>query len=167
VQGDPDDPATRVGRGRIELREARLADGGALALLQIGQLMPPIADEMASAEAELWIDGSMVRLENVRLEAETIRLNGGGTMRLDDWEWSIRLVPRGSLPAIADLVSAISGTLGALDISGTPDDPVVTFTPLPPLVPLPRWPQPAFDAPDTVVAPSAAPAIDATVETRP
>ncbi len=167
IEGDPDDPASRVGRGRIELRESRLADGGALALLQIGQLMPPIADEMASARADLWIDGSMVRLDDVRLEAETIRLDGSGTMRLDDWQWSIRLTPRGTLPAIADLVSAISGTLGALDISGTPDEPIVNFTPLPPFVPLPKWPQPAPDAPDTVDASSAAPAADATVETRP
>ena len=174
VEGDPDDPATRVGRGRIELRDARLADGGALALLQIGQLMPPIADELATATAELWIDGSMVRLEDVRLEAETIRLDGGGTMRLDDWAWSIRLVPRGSLPAIADLVSAISGTLGALDISGTPDDPVVTFTPLPALVPLPEWrdrPAPDPNAPDTVDAATAGTTSDAPprdpVETRP
>ncbi len=167
VRGEADDPATRIGRGQVELREARLADGGALALLQIGQLMPPIADEMASARATLWIDGSAVQLEDVRLEAETVRLNGRGTMRLDDWEWSIRLVPHGSLPAIADLVSAISGTLGALDISGTPDDPVVTFTPLPPLVPLPRWPQPASQAPDTVVLPNTSPEAGATVETRP
>lgn len=167
VQGHPDDPATRVGRGRIELREARLADGGALALLQIGQLMPPIADEMATAEADLWIDGSVVALENVRLEAETIRLDGRGTMRLEDWAWSIRLVPRGTLPAIADLVSAISGTLGALDISGTPDEPVVTFTPLPPLVPLPRWPQPAPPAPDTVAPPADPSATPTTAETRP
>ncbi len=165
IEGDPDDPASRVGRGRVELRESRLADGGALALLQIGQLMPPIADEMASARADLWIDGSMVRLDNVRLEAETVRLDGSGTMRLDDWQWSIRLTPRGTLPAIADLVSAISGTLGALDISGTPDEPIVDFTPLPSLVPLPKWPQPAPDPPDTVVAPTAAPAAEATVET--
>ncbi len=166
VQGDPDDPASRVGRGRVELREARLADGGALALLQIGQLMPPIADEMATAGANLWIDGTTVRLEDVRLEAETVRLTGAGTMRLEDWEWSIRLVPRGSLPAIADLVSAISGTLGALDISGTPDKPVVTFTPLPPLVPLPKWPQPPSNAPDTVDPPAPATVADDSVETR-
>ncbi len=162
VQGDPDDPATRVGRGRIEVREARLADGGALALLQLGQLMPPIADEMATASANLWIDGSLVRLEDVRLEAETVRLTGGGTMRLEDWNWSIRLTPRGSLPAIADLVSAISGTLGAIDISGTPDAPRVEFTALPALVPPPSLPEPA---PDTVDFPAAAPATDSTVET--
>jgi hypothetical protein len=101
------------------------------------------------------------------LNGETIRLDGRGTMRLEDWAWSIRLVPRGTLPAIADLVSAISGTLGALDISGTPDEPVVTFTPLPPLVPLPRWPQPAPPAPDTVAPPADPSAPPTTAETRP
>lgn len=131
MEGDFEDPESRVGGGRIELRDARLADGGALALLQIGQLMPPIADEMASAEARVLIDGDTVRLDDVSLEADTVRLLGDGTMRLEDWTWSIRLLPRGSLPLVADVVSAISGTLGAIDIAGTPDAPIVTFTPLP------------------------------------
>ncbi|MFM1889326.1 MAG: hypothetical protein RLZZ565_83 [Planctomycetota bacterium] len=88
-------------------------------------------------------------------------------MRLDDWVWSVRLVPRGSLPAIADLVSAISGTLAALDISGTPDDPIVGFTPLPQLVPPPKWPEPKTTAPDTVGNPGTVPETDTAMETRP
>ena len=58
VRGDPDDPSTRVGHGRVELRESRLADGGTLALLQLGQLMPPIADELATGEAAITADRS-------------------------------------------------------------------------------------------------------------
>ena len=56
-------------------------------------------------------------------------------MRLDDWQWSIRLLPRGPVPALSDLVSAISGTLAAVDVTGTPNDPQVNLTPLPIMVP--------------------------------
>ena len=56
-------------------------------------------------------------------------------MRLDDWQWSIRLLPRGPVPALSDLVSAISGTLAAIDVTGTPNDPQVNLTPLPLVVP--------------------------------
>ena len=133
--GLSDDPASRVGRGRITIRDAVLTDGGSLALLQIGQLVPPIADELAVAHADFWIDRNVLDIEDVTLEAETLTLAGRGEMRLDDWQWSIRLLPRGPVPALSDLVSAISGTLAAVDVTGTPNDPVVSLTPLPLVVP--------------------------------
>lgn len=159
VRGDPDDPSTRIGHGRVELRESRLADGGSLALLQLGQLMPPIADELATGQAAIWIDGPEALLTDISLDADTLRLEGDGRMRLEDWEWSIRLRPRGSLPAIADLVSVISGTLGAIDIEGTPDDPRVSLTLLPGVMSPPSLPMPESPQPDTVgsvIAPSGA-----------
>lgn len=167
VRGDPADASTRVGRGRVEIREARLADGGTLALLQLGQLMPPIADELASAEARIWIDGSMARLTDVRVDAETVRLQGEGTMRLEDWEWKVRLQPRGSLPGVADLVSVIAGTLHAIDISGTPDAPKFNLTPLPLVIQPPAWSDPPPSTPDTVDDPPAPTDADPTPETNP
>lgn len=130
-----DEPESRVGRGRVTIRDAVLTDGGSLALLQIGQLVPPIADELAVATADFWINRDMLDLENVTLEAETLTLAGQGEMRLNDWQWSIRLLPRGTVPALSDLVSAISGTLAAVDVTGTPNDPQVNLTPLPLVVP--------------------------------
>ena len=133
--GLSDEPESRVGRGRVEIQDAVLTDGGSLALLQIGQLVPPIADELATAKADFWINRGMLDIEDVSLEAETLTLAGRGEMRLDDWQWSIRLLPRGPVPALSDLVSAISGTLAAVDVTGTPNDPQVNLTPLPIMVP--------------------------------
>jgi hypothetical protein len=132
-----DEPVSRIGRGRVLIQDARLADGGSLALLQLGQLMPPIADELATAKADLWINGGEVLLKDVTLESDTLILAGNGRLRLDDWQWSLRLLPKGTLPGLSDLVSMVSGTLAAVDIAGTPGEPRISLTPLPMVVPPP------------------------------
>lgn len=138
LQGIMDEPSSRIGRGRVLVQDARLADGGSLALLQLGQLMPPIADEMATAKANLWIDGGEVLLKDVTLESDTLIMAGNGRLRLDDWQWSLRLLPKGTLPGLSDLVSMVSGTLAAVDVAGTPGDPIISLTPLPMVVPPPH-----------------------------
>ena len=137
LKGIMDEPVSRIGRGRVLIQDARLADGGSLALLQLGQLMPPIADELATAKADLWINGGEVLLKDVNLESETLILAGNGRLRLDDWQWSLRLLPKGTLPGLSDLVSMVSGTLAAVDIAGTPGEPRISLTPLPMVVPPP------------------------------
>lgn len=137
LEGIMDEPASRIGRGRLLVEDARLADGGSLALLQLGQLMPPIADELATAKVNLWINGGEALLENVTLESETLIMAGDGRLRLDDWQWSLRLLPKGTLPGLSDLVSMVSGTLAAIDVAGTPGEPKISLTPLPMVVPPP------------------------------
>ena len=137
LEGLMDAPESRIGSGRINIQDARLADGGSVALLQLGQLMPPIAEELATASANLWIDGGEVLLEDVTLASEALVLAGEGRLRLDDWRWSVRLVPRGTLPGLSDLVSAVSGTLAVIDVGGTPGDPEISLTPLPMVLPPP------------------------------
>ena len=137
LEGLMDVPESRIGSGRILVQDARLADGGSVALLQLGQLMPPIAEDLATARAALWIDGGEVLLEDVTLESDALVLAGDGRLRLDDWRWSIRLVPRGTLPGLSDLVSAVSGTLAVIDVGGTPGAPEISLTPLPMVLPPP------------------------------
>jgi hypothetical protein len=132
-----DAPESRIGSGRIQVQNARLADGGSVALIQLGQLMPPIAGDLATASADLWIDGGEVLLEDVTLASEALMLEGDGRLRLDDWRWSVRLVPRGTLPGLSDLVSAVSGTLAVIDVGGTPGEPEISVTPLPMVLPPP------------------------------
>ena len=142
LEGRYDEPESRVGRGRITVRDASFAEDGALALLQLGQLLPPIKDELAIASTELWIDGGEVILDPIVLESEALTLEGSGRLRLDDWMWSLRLRPRGRVPGWSDLVSAISGTIAAIDISGTPAEPIMEVVPLPILVPADDLPKP-------------------------
>ncbi|MBC03917.1 MAG: hypothetical protein CMJ34_11545 [Phycisphaerae bacterium] len=143
MEGRYDEPDSRVGHGRVTVRDASFAEGGTLALLQLGQLLPPIRDELAIASTELWIDGEEVLLEPIMLESDALTLEGSGRMRLDDWMWSLRLRPRGRVPGWSDLVSAISGTIAAIDVGGTPAEPVMEVVPLPILVPAEDLPAPA------------------------
>ena len=151
IEGHYDDPESRVGRGRIAVREASFTEDGTIALLQLGQLLPPIRDELAMAWTDVWIDGSEIALDPIVLESETLTLEGLGKLRLDDWRWSLRLRPSGKVPGWSDLISAISGTMAAIDVGGTPADPVVEIVPLPILVPAEGLPE---AAPSSAVIPS-------------
>ena len=146
MEGIYDAPETRVGRGRILVEDAGFVGRSQLSLLQLGQLLPPIQDELATAVADFWIDGGMVLLERLVLEAETITLAGAGELRLDDWRWSLRLQPSGRVPGWSDLVSAISGTIAAIDVRGTPAEPVLEVVPLPIAVPPEQLDGPTSDA---------------------
>ncbi len=141
LDGLYDDSTSRVGRGLVTVRDASFAEDGALALLQLGQLLPPIRDELATASAEMWIDGGEVKLDPILLESETLTLEGTGELRLDDWRWALRLRPSGKVPGWSDLVSVISGTVAAIDVSGTPAEPVLEVVPLPILVPAEELPK--------------------------
>ena len=141
LEGLYDDSASRVGRGLVTVRDASFAEDGALALLQLAQLLPPIKDELATASAEMWIDGGEVELDPILLESETLTLEGSGQLRLDDWRWALRLRPSGKVPGWSDLVSLISGTVAAIDVSGTPAQPVLEVVPLPILVPAEKLPE--------------------------
>ena len=136
MEGIFDAPESRIGHGRIEAREARFIGRSELTLLQLGQLLPPIRDELATASAEFWIDGGLVLMDPIVLEAETITLEGRGELRLADWRWSLRLQPEGRVPGWSELISAISGTFAAIDVGGTPAEPILEIVPLPLAVPL-------------------------------
>ena len=151
-----DVPESLVGHGRIEARDARFVGRSELTLLQLGQLLPPIQDELATASAEFWINGGLVLMDPIVLEAETITLEGRGELRLADWQWSLRLQPEGRVPGWSELVSAISGTFAAIDVGGTPAEPILEVVPLPLAVPLAELkdvpiespaPSPSFQAP--------------------
>lgn len=148
MEGIFDDPESRIGHGRIEAREARFIGRSELTLLQLGQLLPPIRDELATASAEFWIDGDLILMDRIDLDAETISLKGQGELRLADWRWSLRLQPEGRVPGWSELISAISGTITAIDVGGTPAEPILEVVPLPLAVPLPNLEDIPIDRPD-------------------
>ena len=149
MEGIFDDPESRIGHGRIEAREARFIGRSELTLLQLGQLLPPIRDELATASAEFWIDGGLILMDRIDLEAETITLKGQGELRLADWRWSLRLQPEGRVPGWSELISAISGTITAIDVGGTPAEPILEVVPLPLAVPLANLEDIPIDQPES------------------
>jgi hypothetical protein len=136
VRGDDLSP---IGRGELEIREADIAGASnSLALLRIGQLMLPGDQGLNRAAVSFLIDGDEAILSRILLDSATLGLGGSGRLRLSDFSIAARLLPKGRLGPISDLVSAISGTVYAVDIQGPLTDPEVRLTPLPLMVSAPE-----------------------------
>ena len=126
---------TRVGRGKIIVRDASIAGGdGSMAILRLGQLMPPSSKGLDEAEISFLVDGSEAILDQIVLDSPSLQLVGEGRMRISDFQMAVRLTPKGQLGAVSDLVSAVTGTVYAIDVEGTPGDPKTSITPLPIIV---------------------------------
>ena len=126
---------TRVGRGKIIVRDASIAGGdGSMAILRLGQLMPPSSKGLDEAEISFLVDGSEAILDRIVLDSPSLKLVGEGRMRISDFQMAVRLTPKGQLGAVSDLVSAVTGTVYAIDVEGTPGDPKTSITPLPIIV---------------------------------
>lgn len=135
AEGTISDPDSWVGRGELALLDGDIAgNNSALALLRAGQLMPPTAQGFDEASVSFLIDGSEALLSRILLDSPTLQLSGSGRLRLSDFSIAARLLPKGRLGALSDLVSAVTGTVYALDIQGPLWDPSTSLTPLPMMV---------------------------------
>ena len=135
AEGTISDSETWVGRGELTLHGADIAaNSNALALLRAGQLMPPTTNGLDEASVSFLIDGNEALLSRILLDSTTLRLSGFGRLRLSDFSIAARLLPKGRLGALSDLVSVVTGTVYALDIEGPLWDPSTRLTPLPMMV---------------------------------
>ena len=132
VRGTIDEPETKFGRGRIVIQNGRMTDSPlTLSILQLSQLMLPISDSFEFGEIDFSIDADTLRLDELMLTSPTIEFTGKGEMSLDSWELAVRLFPKGTIPLVSDLISGVTGTLYAINIKGTLDEPVASVEPLP------------------------------------
>ena len=93
--------------------------------------MLPISDSFEFGEIDFSIDADTLRLDELMLTSPTIEFTGKGEMSLDSWELAVRLFPKGTIPLVSDLISGVTGTLYAINIKGTLDEPVASVEPLP------------------------------------
>ena len=132
VTGTIDQPETKFGRGRIVIQNGRMTDSPlTLSILQLSQLMLPISDSFEFGEIDFSIEADRLRLDELELTSPTIEFTGKGEMSLDSWELAVRLFPKGTIPLVSDLISGVTGTLYAINIKGTLDEPVASVEPLP------------------------------------
>ncbi|MCH2161323.1 MAG: hypothetical protein MK085_05570, partial [Phycisphaerales bacterium] len=135
MEGVTGSDASRVGRGELLIRDAAIAgSGGSMAILHLGQLLPPVSRGLDQAEVEFLIDGNEAILSRILLDSPTLQLVGEGRLRISDFSLAARLLPKGQLGAVSDLVSAFTGTVYAIDVEGTPGDPRTSIAPLPIIV---------------------------------
>jgi hypothetical protein len=66
-------------------------------------------------------------------------MRGEGRLRLSDFSLTARLYPKGNLGTFSDVLSAVTGTVYAIDVEGTPGEPEMSLTPLPIMVSPPEF----------------------------
>jgi len=129
LQGVPNEPDSRQGRGEIDVKNANLYQSPfALRLLQIISLTLPTARSFDRARASYVIDGDIVRFDNIRFETPSLALLGQGTLRFSTTELNLDFVSRRTtgptLGPISDLVSVIKDQIVAIHVGGTLEQPV-------------------------------------------
>lgn len=130
LEGLNGDLASRKGRGRVDVRDARLYETPfALAVLQLLNLSLPTTRSFDSAVAEYRIEGDIVRVESMRFQSPNLRISGEGALRLSDRQVSLDLTSRGrnspNLGPITDLIDAVKDELVSIHVSGSISDPQV------------------------------------------
>jgi hypothetical protein len=127
-----DDPKSKRGRGRLIIEEGEMTNSPlTLSIVQLSQLMLPVSDSLDFAEISFTVEGNRMVFDDFYLSSPTLRLNGSGEMSLSDWELALRLYPKGTVPILSDLISGMTGTLFAINVSGTLGDPETSLEALP------------------------------------
>ena len=132
IAGNIEEPRSKFGRGRIVIEDGKMTDSPlTLSILQLSQLMLPISDSFTYGEIDFSIAGDTMILDDLALTSPTIEFTGKGEMSLESWELALRLFPKGTIPIVSDLISGVTGTLYAIKVTGTLDEPAASLEPLP------------------------------------
>lgn len=127
VNGAPDE---RRGRGRVEVRNARLYElPFALAMLQILNLSLPTARSFDTASADYRLEGDIVRVDTLRFESPNLLISGDGALRLSDRRLALDLTSRRRtgprLGPITDILEIVKDELVSIHVGGTLVEPQV------------------------------------------
>ncbi|MEE2681545.1 MAG: hypothetical protein VX641_04145 [Planctomycetota bacterium] len=132
VTGLLDDPGARNGRGLILIEDGAMTNSPlTFSILQLSQLMLPVSSSLDYAEIAFTIDGDKMVFDDFLLSSPSVTLSGGGEMSLEDWRLALRLFPKGTIPIFSDIVGTITGTLYAINVKGTLDEPITSIEALP------------------------------------
>ena len=156
----------RTGRGRVAVRDGSLAATPvAMRILQLSQLMLPLAGSLSSSDANFLVRGNTIDVVDCELASGTLRLAGRGTVDIPTFGVAVRLFPRGTVPIVSDVIGGVTNQIFAIDVTGTLADPKVKVTPLPAVVANPNPAAPA-DTPAPVANPQGTPPAPAIPETQ-
>ncbi|MHC4303666.1 MAG: hypothetical protein ACYSW2_04160 [Planctomycetota bacterium] len=128
-RGEPD---SRRGRGALRVVEGRMVDMPVtLRLLQLFEIMPPLAGSLDFADVDFYVDGGRLVFERLFLECPTLWMIGEGEMSFPGLELDVRVRTKGTLPVVGDIVAAVSDTLFQVEVTGPIGDPKAKFVALP------------------------------------
>ena len=132
IEGPIEDRSARIGRGRIRVRDAALASSPVvMQVLQLTQFALPSRDSIKDADVEFVIEGDVAEFEELSLRADLLRLDGAGTIGLQDLVVDATLRARGSLGPVSDVLGLVGDQFALIGIRGPLGDPKAELLPLP------------------------------------
>jgi hypothetical protein len=130
-------PPSRKGTGRIEVREGELFRMPLmLAVLNVINLTLPTGRSTDQAEANFFVLGSRLTLDDIRIEGHGLAFVGSGVFSLPDKGLDLNLVHQNPnenirVPGLSDAVEMAMGKFVALHVTGPLHQPRVVARPLP------------------------------------
>jgi hypothetical protein len=126
VSGAVRDP--EVKRGRCS---ARVQDGdvlnmpGVVPILEIANLHPPVGEQVDLAFADLFLDGSLLRVDQLALYSSSVRIAGMGDVSLPGLGLDLDVEARGvrHVPVLSQFFEALSDEIASIRVTGTIADP--------------------------------------------
>ena len=130
IEGRWDQPGQRRGRGDVLIHKATLYELPlAMGLLQMTHLALPLSTSFHQARCSFYIVDDLITFEQLRLEAPTLILSGGGTMGYSDksLDLSLRSTNPTSPPMgpLSELMSMVRAQLMTIRVTGTLDEPII------------------------------------------
>jgi hypothetical protein len=128
VAGSLADASSRFGRGHLRVHGGEVVRLPLLTrLVEASNLRLPSGDALNAAEARFYLDGDLVRFEELSVASDNIRINGEGTMRYPSLELDLAFNSRGTtrVPLFSDLFEALRNEMATLRVTGPLSAPSV------------------------------------------
>lgn len=122
------DPATRQGRGILQVRDAELFKRPlAMALLQTANFALPTSGSFDRAYAHYLIMGDTVRFDRIGFETPNVAIAGKGTMDFPSRTLDLTMFARSlggpSLGIVSEMINVFKDQLICIEVSGTLEQP--------------------------------------------
>jgi hypothetical protein len=135
LTGLVDQPQSRTGGGRVEVREGYIYKLPIfLAILNVLDLTVPNNDVLSEASGQFYITGNSVRLADIDITGESLSLIGTGTMSLTNQSVDLTFVNAGAgrlagVPVLAELWEGASREMVEIRVTGPVSKPQVRASP--------------------------------------
>ncbi len=128
MRGRWDKPASRQGRGDIQITEAVLYDLPlAMGLLQVANLSLPMSRAFNKARISYFVKDNRVTFEHITLRSPSLMLSGKGALQYDTRKIDLTLTsnhPKAwNLGPVSDIIDSVRDQLITIRVTGTVDKP--------------------------------------------
>ncbi|MBL8745804.1 MAG: hypothetical protein JNK58_05530, partial [Phycisphaerae bacterium] len=117
----------RRGRGSARISGGEvIALPGAMPMLRLSNLQPPLGEPLESATASFYLSGDTLTFESLQASSESLVIVGTGTITLPEAELNLEFnsAGRGTIPILDDLLRGLRNEIMTTIVTGTIASPV-------------------------------------------